>query len=312
MKKLTIALLFLASTSKAQIIDTGSLRTYINTNIKPNAIGGITATKMNTLLNGMCNYLPYTISTFSAALGNTDSMYVGVLDGGVNKKIQNWQLSNSWKLTGNAGTVDGTNFIGTTDNIPLSIKVNNQLSGKIDGTNKITLLGYLSGKANAITNATAIGANAYAGSSNSLILGSINGVNGALADTKVGIGTTTPSERLHVVGNGLFTGILSTNTFQANGNSEFFGLVDVYGDMEANQKFSSVIETWLGNVKIEDAIEMVAVVATPTAPGDGSKCKVYLKDGKYVIQYNDSGTIRYKYLDLTGTGTTWVHTTVAP
>src|SRR5215208_4866244 len=29
----------------------------------------------------------------------------------------------SWLLTGNAGTVDGTNFIGTTDNIPFNVRV---------------------------------------------------------------------------------------------------------------------------------------------------------------------------------------------
>ena len=33
--------------------------------------------------------------------------------------------SGAWKLTGNSGTVDGTNFIGTTDNAPLNFKINN-------------------------------------------------------------------------------------------------------------------------------------------------------------------------------------------
>ncbi len=46
---------------------------------------------------------------------------------------------------------------------------------------------------NSLTNATAIGANALVTQSNSLILGSINGVNGAPAYTNVGIGTTAPS-----------------------------------------------------------------------------------------------------------------------
>jgi hypothetical protein len=49
-----------------------------------------------------------------------------------------------------------------------------------------------------LTNATAIGAQAQVTASNSLVLGSINGVNGATADTLVGIGTTAPATTLHV------------------------------------------------------------------------------------------------------------------
>jgi hypothetical protein len=57
-----------------------------------------------------------------------------------------------------------------------------------------------------LTNATAIGANAQVTASNSLVLGSVNGVNGATADTLVGIGTTAPTAKLDVRGNANFTG----------------------------------------------------------------------------------------------------------
>jgi len=53
---------------------------------------------------------------------------------------------------------------------------------------------------NNLTNATAIGANAMVGDSNSMVLGSVSGYNGSFINTKVGIGTIFPSERLHVVG----------------------------------------------------------------------------------------------------------------
>jgi hypothetical protein len=49
-------------------------------------------------------------------------------------------------------------------------------------------------------NAVAIGNRAFVNKSNSIILGSIAGVNGASASTSVGIGTTTPTAALHVVG----------------------------------------------------------------------------------------------------------------
>ena len=51
---------------------------------------------------------------------------------------------------------------------------------------------------------------------------------------------------------------------------------------------------------------------TPTAPANGAECNVYMKNDKIVLSYNDAGTVRYKYLDLSGTGVTWVATTSAP
>ncbi|MEQ1765159.1 MAG: tail fiber domain-containing protein [Pyrinomonadaceae bacterium] len=49
-----------------------------------------------------------------------------------------------------------------------------------------------------LINATAIGSRSLVTQGNSLVLGSINGVNGAMADTNVGIGTTAPNHRLTV------------------------------------------------------------------------------------------------------------------
>lgn len=49
-----------------------------------------------------------------------------------------------------------------------------------------------------IHNATAIGFLALVSANNSLVLGSINGVNGATANTKVAIGTTAPSNVLTI------------------------------------------------------------------------------------------------------------------
>ncbi|HWR34091.1 MAG TPA: hypothetical protein VN451_11205 [Chitinophagaceae bacterium] len=51
---------------------------------------------------------------------------------------------------------------------------------------------------NTLSNATAIGYRALVSQSNSLVLGSIDGLNGATVNTSVGIGTTAPLGRLHV------------------------------------------------------------------------------------------------------------------
>jgi hypothetical protein len=53
-----------------------------------------------------------------------------------------------------------------------------------------------------LSNATAIGAHARVSSSNALVLGSITGVNGATSSVNVGIGTSSPSFKLHVVNSG--------------------------------------------------------------------------------------------------------------
>ncbi|MBK7148408.1 MAG: hypothetical protein IPH78_06185 [Bacteroidetes bacterium] len=83
--------------------------------------------------------------------------------------------SNDWGITGNAGTVDATNFIGTTDNIPFNIRVNNIRSGKIDHLKNNAFWGYSTGR-NLTTTAldnTFIGHNAgvsqYSGSTNTAV-----------------------------------------------------------------------------------------------------------------------------------------------
>ncbi len=64
-----------------------------------------------------------------------------------------------------------------------------------------TAIGYLAdaGSSN-LSNAAAIGYRAYVESSNAIVLGSIDGKNGASSNTNVGIGTTSPNARLDVNG----------------------------------------------------------------------------------------------------------------
>jgi len=56
-----------------------------------------------------------------------------------------WQPASvsAWSLLGNAGTVDGTNYIGTSDNVALNFRVNNQRAGRISAvSNSNTAFGY--------------------------------------------------------------------------------------------------------------------------------------------------------------------------
>jgi len=245
--------------------------------------------------------------------------------------VGEWQdvgaiIPDAWALLGNAGTIDGTNFLGTTDNVPMNFRVNNLPAGRIDidtantflgsragfagnltsentaigfealftaalgtdntavgvnalftlnnagqntavGSNAMqskttgnsntaigflsgflvttgtenTYVGYQSSSAIGMSNATAIGAKAFAGANDTLILGSINGINGALTDTQVGIGITLPEEKLHIhngnilISNDLF-GILIRNTANDAGiiiKTDAAGLPYIYMNKDA-------------------------------------------------------------------------------
>ena len=86
--------------------------------------------------------------------------------------------------------------------------MNNAFFGRFAGDSNIvgegnTMIGYQTDVgANNLFNATTLGYHALVTQSNSLVLGSVNGINDATADTNVGIGTTSPSNRLHIVANG--------------------------------------------------------------------------------------------------------------
>jgi hypothetical protein len=74
-------------------------------------------------------------------------------------KLNDGSTANTnWSITGNAATVDGTNFIGTTDDVPFTIRVNNAQAGRITNTPaNQTSLGYEAGVENRGTDNTAIG-----------------------------------------------------------------------------------------------------------------------------------------------------------
>jgi hypothetical protein len=71
--------------------------------------------------------------------------------------LASWASYNSWGLTGNSGTVAGTNFIGTTDTPQLNFRVAGLKAGLIDGAGENTFLGVQSGNNSPGMDNTAIG-----------------------------------------------------------------------------------------------------------------------------------------------------------
>jgi hypothetical protein len=108
--------------------------------------------------------------------------------------------------SGSQNIAIGTNALSSinsgNNNTALGFQAGNVIT---NGANNL-FLGYNTNANGAsLTNASAIGSLARVDASNSMVLGSINGINGAIASTKIGIGITAPTAQLHVV-NGSSTG----------------------------------------------------------------------------------------------------------
>ncbi len=109
--------------------------------------------------------------------------------------------------TGNSNLILGA-FASQNTTGSFNVFVGNQSGGNNTTGARNTLLGFNSDLgANNLTNATAIGNLAQVDTSNSIVLGSINGVNGSLVSTNVGIGTTTPLHKLDIKDNSTSTTI---------------------------------------------------------------------------------------------------------
>ncbi|MEP7143433.1 MAG: hypothetical protein ABI707_11205 [Ferruginibacter sp.] len=105
-----------------------------------------------------------------------------------------------FNLTGDYNTTIGQNsLLGTTGSNNVGLGYN---AGSVNttGISNIFIGENSQPVSTALTNATAIGSKSLVAQSNSMVLGSINGINGALSNTNVGIGTTTPGSSLDIKG----------------------------------------------------------------------------------------------------------------
>jgi hypothetical protein len=117
------------------------------------------------------------------------------------------------------GAAAGTHVVGSFNTFVGSLADFGTGNNSVGDNN--TLLGASTTVGVAVDNGTAIGFKALVTQNNSLVLGSINGKNGAIASTSVGIGITAPLFRLHVVDPGAAGLRVQTNT--AGGAVASFG-----------------------------------------------------------------------------------------
>lgn len=110
----------------------------------------------------------------------------------------------------------------------------------IENDTSVTVLGDFATSANSLKNATAIGSHAYVGASNSLVLGSINGTNGATSNTNVGIGISTPTAQLHTTGTVRLAGL----TPSANAGDSMLVVNSANGDIGMRAIPNSIPSQW--------------------------------------------------------------------
>ncbi len=168
-----------------------------------NTFAGVNAGSLNTLPLGDQN------SFFGAFAGDVNQIGFGNSFFGYRAGIANTVSQNSF--FGASAGLHNTGGVGNT-----FIGFSTGLSNTNEDLN--TFIGYFTDGTAGISNATAIGAHAQVTQSDSVVLG--NGV-------KVGIGTTAPKSKLHIVGGDIF--IAHPNTLiitSTNGNCWFITVSD--------------------------------------------------------------------------------------
>ncbi len=98
-----------------------------------------------------------------------------------------------------SGGGGGTNNSGLGDSSGFTLQTN---------AAENTFLGFRATSLGLISNSTAVGARARTNCSDCIVLGSVDGINGANSSVSVGIGLTNPSRPLHVSGSATTTGVI--------------------------------------------------------------------------------------------------------
>jgi hypothetical protein len=111
--------------------------------------------------------------------------------------------------------------------------------------------------------------------------------------------------------------IASENFGATNRGTELiFGTTPV-GDASTSERVriddSGLLELIQNNSHSLSGVLQLQDKAAGLSPGGSNhSARVYFRNANLVVSYDDAGTIRYKYLDLTGTGVTWTHSIIAP
>lgn len=186
---------------------TGDLNTFVgnasgisNTSGRANVFIGGRAGLSNT--SGLANTFVGAAAGYQNASASNNSFF-GAESGRINGGGSN---SFFGFYSGGSNTTGGSNaFFGSFAGGSNTTGGNNTFVGGGSGMSNTTgglntYVGAFAGGSATIVNSSALGHRAYVTQDSSIVLGGIAGVNGSNVDTRVGIGTTAPQERLSVGG----------------------------------------------------------------------------------------------------------------
>jgi hypothetical protein len=225
----------------------GSYALSSNTTGGDNTASGASALSYNTTGSDNTASGTFALSSNSTGSGDTAIGAFALLTNTIgNHNTASGTFALFSETTGSANTAEGYEALSSTttglNNTGLGASAGNPTNSQATTGSNNTYLGYFSnpGTQLNLNNATAIGANAQVTASNALVLGSINGVNGATASVNVGIGTTAPAYTLDVHGTANFTGPVTFAAGQAfNGNESVTGNLTDTGNITATGSVSA-------------------------------------------------------------------------
>lgn len=204
---------------------------------------------------------------------------------------------------GYSTTTGGFNsFVGTSAGFYNTTGKYNSFMGRSAGRSNTTgngnvAVGYFANMSGgSLSNAAAIGFRAYVSRSNSLILGSVSGVNGATASTNIGIGTTAPAYRLHVNGSAAKPG---SSTWTVASDKRLKQEVKQFTDgLEVLEQINPVRYRYNGKADMPTGQEFVGIVAQEV-----QQVAPYMI-GKFT--YQDTTGKQEEYLDYDATALTYI------
>ena len=102
-------------------------------------------------------------------------------------------------------------------------------------------------------------------------------------------------------------------SLDGSGNQAYIQFADTDGRFYVQQEGPTVwMEVAPTNTRLNGALTVTELASTPSTPTSGTQARIYVRNDNLVFQFNDGGTVRYKYIPLFGTSVTWTHSTTAP